>query len=93
MNCCFLRLALHVLTWFVWLAAFRGDEVGNEVNRSAPYDPGLQDLVERAYRLVRESQDRLRICEAAAKQDADWIRESRKTLMHHETTPGVTRKE
>jgi hypothetical protein len=77
----------------VCLPSSRGDEVGGEVNRSAPYDPDLQDLMERAYRLVRESQNRLRICEAAAKQDADWINESRKTLMHHETTPQVKWKE
>jgi hypothetical protein len=63
---CRFHLALHVHTR---LSSSGGDEVGDEANRSAPYDPALQDLVERAYLLVRQTQRRLRICEEASKQE------------------------
>jgi hypothetical protein len=63
------------------------------MNRTVPYDPRLDELVKRAYRLVQETKERLRLCEEAGKHEAELREASLKAIHRHETAPTATHKD
>jgi hypothetical protein len=55
------------------------------VNRTVLYNPNLDELVQRAYRLVQKTRQRLRLCEEAEEREVDWREASLNTLRRHKS--------